>query len=48
MLSYLKGWQSPYGYAAWPWVFHWMTRLRQDGFTQESVETVSDRILTKK
>ena len=48
MLSYLKGWQSPYGYAAWPWVFHWMTRLRQDGFTQESVETVSDRILRKK
>ena len=48
MLSYLKGWQSPYGYAAWPWVFHWMTRLRQDGFTQESVETVSDRIYSKK
>jgi hypothetical protein len=33
MLSYLKGWQSPYGYAAWPWVFHWMSRLRQEGFT---------------
>ena len=48
MLSYLKGWQSPYGYAAWPWVFHWMTRLRQDGFTQESVETVSERIFSKK
>ncbi len=48
MLSYLKGWQSPYGYAAWPWVFHWVTRLRQDGFTQESVETVSNRIFSRK
>tara|TARA_B100000131_G_scaffold310730_1_gene342725 strand:+ start:62 stop:1504 length:1443 start_codon:yes stop_codon:yes gene_type:complete len=48
MLSYLKGWQSPYGYAAWPWVFHWMTRLRQDGFTQESIENVTNRISSKK
>jgi len=44
MFSYLKGWQSPYGYASWPWVFHWMSRLRQEGFTQETLDTVAERI----
>ena len=48
VLSYLKGWQSPYGYAAWPWVFHWISRLRQEGFSPTSLEDVSDRLLLNK
>ena len=48
VLSYLKGWQSPYGYAAWPWVFHWISRLRQEGFSPTSIEEVSNRLLLNK
>jgi len=48
MLSYLKGWQSPYGYAAWPWVFHWMSRLRQEGFSPDRTENISDYLLLNK
>tara|TARA_R100000152_G_C6782095_1_gene218364 strand:+ start:831 stop:2150 length:1320 start_codon:yes stop_codon:yes gene_type:complete len=44
MFSYLKGWQSPYGYASWPWVFHWMWRLSREGFSQTSHDTVVERI----
>ena len=47
VLSYLKRWQSPYGYASWPWVIHWMSRLRQDGFSgitlEKAAETLRDR-----
>jgi len=48
MFSYLKGWQSPYGYASWPWVFHWMWRLSREGFSQTPLEDVAERIASGK
>ena len=46
MLSYLKGWQSPYGYPSWPWVFFWLTRMRNESF-QKQIPDVALRNLIK-
>ena len=35
VLSYLKRWQSPYGYPSWAWVFFWLTRMRNESFQKQ-------------
>ena len=30
--QYYKNWKSPYGYAPWGWVIHWLSRLGSDNF----------------
>ena len=35
MYEYLKSWQIPYGYPSWPWVFFWLTRIRNESFQKQ-------------
>ena len=35
--KYLKGWNSPYGYAPWPWVINWLARMRNEGFAYDEL-----------
>ena len=46
MYEYVKGWQSPYGYPSWPWVFFWLTRMRNESF-QKQIPDVALRNLIK-